>query len=104
MTHSDQKDGANRGAPRGGAVKRNLTLFWLAGASPCSSEVQQPMRATAVLSRHPRTRYAASLDREQGRADSLHPDACIQPDNPRISALALPGRTWLSSTDAQSCV
>jgi hypothetical protein len=39
-----------------------------------SSEVQQPMRATAVLGSHQHTRWAALFDREQGRAASLHPE------------------------------
>ncbi len=42
---------------------------------PYSSEVQQPMRATAVLGGHPHTRWAAPVDREQARASSLHPEA-----------------------------
>jgi hypothetical protein len=42
--------------------------------TPYSSEVQQPMRATAVLGRHPRTHYATPFDHEQGRAGSLHPE------------------------------
>jgi len=42
--------------------------------APYSSKVQQPMRATAVLSRHPRRHYAAPFDHEQGHASSLHPD------------------------------
>jgi hypothetical protein len=41
---------------------------------PYSSEVQQPIRATAVLGCHPHTHYAAPFDREHGRAASLHPD------------------------------
>lgn len=32
------------------------------------------MRATAVLGTHPHTHWAASFEREQGRACSLHPD------------------------------
>ena len=41
---------------------------------PYSSWVQQPMRATAVLGRHPHTLWAAPVDREQGRASGLHPE------------------------------
>ncbi len=32
------------------------------------------MRSTAVLGGHLRTRWAAPVDREQGRASSLHPE------------------------------
>ena len=39
-----------------------------------SSQVQQPMRATAVLGERPHTRWAAPVDREQGRAAGLHPE------------------------------
>ena len=56
------------------SVKHPLTVFSLAPVAPYSSEVQQPMRATAVLGRHPHTHWAASSDREQGRAGSLHPE------------------------------
>jgi hypothetical protein len=45
-----------------------------APAVPHSSEVQQPMRTTAVLGRHPRTHYAAAFGHEQGYASSLHPE------------------------------
>ena len=41
---------------------------------PYSSEIQQPMRATAVLGCHPHTYWAAPFDREQDRAASLHPE------------------------------
>jgi hypothetical protein len=41
---------------------------------PYSSEIQQPMRATAVLGCHPHMQWAAPFDREQGRAASLHPE------------------------------
>jgi hypothetical protein len=39
-----------------------------------STEVQQPMRATAVLGCHLHTHWAAPSGREQGRTASLHPD------------------------------
>jgi hypothetical protein len=52
-----------------------LTQFLLARAVPYSSEVQQPIHATAVLSTRPQTHYAAPLDRKQGSAGGLHPDA-----------------------------
>ena len=55
-------------------VNATLTVFLVALAVPYSSEVQQPMRATAVLGGRPRMRLAGSVDREQGRASSLHPD------------------------------
>jgi len=58
----------------GGTVKPSLTVFLLVAAGPYSSEVQQPMRATAVLGSHQHTRWAAPFDRKQGRASSLHPD------------------------------
>ena len=41
---------------------------------PYSSEVQQPVRATAVLGCHPDTHQAAPFDREQTRASSFHSD------------------------------
>src|SRR5215470_5411794 len=34
---------------------------------PYSSGVQQPVRATAILSEHPHTRWAAPVEREQAR-------------------------------------
>ena len=40
-----------------------------------NSEIHQPVRAAAALSKHPRTRQAAPSGREQCRAGSLHPDA-----------------------------
>jgi len=59
---------------------------------PYSSGMQQPVRATAALGKHPRTRQAASSDREQHRAGSLHPDG--------LTALAA---LW-SPKDAQRCL
>ena len=52
-----------------------LTAFMLALVVPYSSGVQQPVRATAVLSRRLHTRRAAPVEREQARASSLHPEA-----------------------------
>ncbi len=57
-----------------GPVNWRLTLFRRPDAAPYSSEVQQPVRATAIMSLRPHTRNAVPLDREHGRADSLHPD------------------------------
>jgi hypothetical protein len=37
-----------------------------------SSEVQQPLRATAIMASRLHTNQAAPLDPEQGRAGSLH--------------------------------
>lgn len=52
---------------------------------PYSSEVQQPVRATAVLDGYPHMRWAAQRDREQGRASSLQPGgqpkAAAEPSN-----------------------
>ncbi len=59
---------------RGISVNDPLTMLLLAPVVAYSSDVQQPMRATAILSRHPHTRWAASFGREQGRAGSLHPE------------------------------
>jgi len=56
-------------------VNATLTVFLVALAVPYSSEVQQPMRATAVLGGRPHMRLAGSVDREQGCASSLHPEA-----------------------------
>jgi hypothetical protein len=41
---------------------------------PYSCEIQQPIRATAVLGKRPHTHWAARLDREQGSARGMHPD------------------------------
>lgn len=41
---------------------------------PYSSEVQQPIRATAVLGGRLHTGWTAPVEREQARAASLHPD------------------------------
>ena len=61
-------------SPKLGAdINTALTVFLLAFAVPYSSEVQQPIRVTAVLGGRPHTCWAASGDREQGRASSLHP-------------------------------
>jgi hypothetical protein len=46
----------------------------LALVATYSSEIQQPVRATAALGKHPRTRQAGPSDREQHRAGSLHPE------------------------------
>ena len=54
--------------------------------------MQQPVRATAALRKHPRTRQAASSDREQHRAGSLHPDG--------LTALA----AFWPPKDAQRCL
>ena len=51
----------------------------LALVVPYSSGVQQPVRATAVLSRRLHTRRAALVEREQARASSLHLDAQRRP-------------------------
>jgi hypothetical protein len=48
-------------------------ILMLAPVVEYSSEVQQPIRATAVLGGRPQTYYAAPLGREQGYASSLHP-------------------------------
>ena len=39
-----------------------------------SSEVQQPLRATAVMSEHQHMCWAAPLTNQQGHAGSLHPE------------------------------
>ena len=52
-------------------VKYSLTLFGFIFSLPYSSKVQQPLRATTVMGRHSRTRYA---DHNHDRADSLHPE------------------------------
>ena len=44
---------------------------------PVQQRGKQPVRATAIMSVHPHTRNAAPLEREHGRADSLHPDAWL---------------------------
>ncbi len=59
--------------PRSPDVNMILTVSLLASVVSYSSQVQQPIRATAVLGGHPHTRWAAPVDREQGRASSLHP-------------------------------
>jgi hypothetical protein len=55
-------------------VRVTLSTDQMVAVVPYSSEVQQPMRATAVLDRRPHMRWAAPGDREQGRAGSLHPE------------------------------
>ena len=64
---------------QGISVNDPLTVFLLAPVVAYSSEVQQPMRATAILSRHPHTHWPAPFDREQGRAGSLHPGGMPRP-------------------------
>lgn len=58
----------------GTGVNLLLTLSLWTRVSPYSSQVQQPVRATAILGGHQHTRWAALFDREQGRAGSLHPE------------------------------
>ena len=74
------------------SVNRSLTVYLFGRVVPYSSEVQQPMRATAVMSGHPHTRWSAPVDREQVRASSLHPDAQHHPtaDKQRRSSDPLP--------------
>ncbi len=50
-----------------------LTVSFLASVVSYGSQVQQPMRATAIVGSHPQTHCAAQFGREQGRAGSLHP-------------------------------
>jgi hypothetical protein len=59
-------------------VNALLAMFLLTPVLPYSSEVRQPMLATAVLGKRPRTRWAAPSEREQGRAGSLHPDGLLR--------------------------
>jgi hypothetical protein len=54
---------------------RSLTVFLLMSVILSSSRVQQPMRSMAVLDSRPHLHQAASLEYEQERADSLHPEA-----------------------------
>lgn len=49
-------------------------IFMLAPIATYSSEVQQPVHATAVLREHPHTRRTGPVNREQDRAGSLHPE------------------------------
>jgi hypothetical protein len=49
---------------------------------PCSSEVQQLGRATAILNRQRHAQYAVLFDREQGGARSLHPEGQWNPYAP----------------------
>jgi hypothetical protein len=51
------------------------TIFRLTSAAAYSSKIQQPVRATAALGKHPHTRQAAPSDRKQHRAGSLHSEA-----------------------------
>jgi hypothetical protein len=57
-----------------GTVNYDLIVIRLAVVVSYSSRVQQPMRAMAIMNGHQRTLQAATFGREQGRADSLHPD------------------------------
>ncbi len=49
-------------------------MFVLSPIVPYSSELQQPVRAAAVLGGRLRMRWTGPVDREQGRAASLHPE------------------------------
>jgi hypothetical protein len=106
---------------QGISVNDPLTVFLFAPVVAYSSEVQQPMRATAILSRHPHTHWPAPFDREQGRAGSLHPDgnlrpvhsACIsEPSQPVLRglgrALTGAGQVWpkmaLPQVGRQNCL
>ena len=82
-------------------VNMTLTVFLLASVVPYSSEVQQPMRATAIVGRHPHARCAAPLDREQGRADSLHPAGLTARDRREARAANLPQWTITRQEDEQ---
>jgi hypothetical protein len=57
-------------------VGSNRSPASLAPVAAYSSEIQQPMRTTAILGRHQHPYWAAPLDRNQDRAGSLHPDGC----------------------------
>lgn len=78
----------------------HLTTVRLAGA-PHSSEVQQPTRTAAVLSRHPHTHRAASLNIEQERVGSLHPGIDIASKIPLASNRKSEGS--ISVIDAIRC-
>jgi hypothetical protein len=49
------------------------TIFMLASVAKYSSEIQQPVRATAALGKHPRTHQAAPPN-----PDQVAPIVCIQ--------------------------
>lgn len=53
-------------------VNAALAVSMLGPVVPYSSEVQQPMRAMAILNGHLHMWRAAPLEREQGCAGSLH--------------------------------
>ena len=75
----------------------------LVSVTAYSSEIQQPVRATAALGKHPRTRQAGPSDREQRRAGSLHPDGrpTVQlPSRPRAMPGALPNSAVLDQDGA----
>ena len=58
-------------------VGSNRSPASLAPVAAYSSEIQQPMRTTAILGRHQHPYWAAPLDRNQDRAGSLHPEGTI---------------------------
>ena len=64
----------SRVPPRSPDVTMILTVSLLASVVSYSSQVQQPMRATAVLSGRLHTRRTAPVEREQAPAGGLHPD------------------------------
>lgn len=55
-------------------VKICLTVNSRTDRELYSTEVQQPARATAILSSHRHTNYAAPMPSEQERANGLHPE------------------------------
>jgi hypothetical protein len=55
-------------------VNGTLTVSLLASVVPYSSDIQQPVRATATMDGHQHTHQAAPFGRDQGRAGSLHPE------------------------------
>jgi hypothetical protein len=73
-----------------------LTTTRSAGAPPYSGEVQQPIRATAVLGKHPHAYCPAPSDHEQGRACSSNRGA--RPCQQRARTGREPGALSCSQT------
>jgi hypothetical protein len=64
---------------------------------PYSSEIQQPMRATSALGKHPHTHWTAPSNSNQGRAGSLHPEGQCSVDQTWTEREVYSGSSQLST-------
>ena len=81
-------------------VNRPLTVFLLAAVISYSSGVQQPGHATAVLSRHPHTRWPAPFIHEQDRASSYGSEGTSMPAACPIRGTII--QLWCKDVDVPS--